>query len=90
MNLDDHIRNIWIAVGVLSGLGLILAFARTTVWQARAGKQIVDLVVIRICNFFLSNYISYLLRRLENSLFMYLMFLQRYFLSLWLVFHYGG
>jgi F0F1-type ATP synthase membrane subunit c/vacuolar-type H+-ATPase subunit K len=45
MNLDDHIRAIWIAVGVLCGLGVILAFARTTVWQGRAGKDIIDLVV---------------------------------------------
>ena len=43
MNLDDHIRGIWIAIGVLSGLGIILAFARTTVWQGRAGKDVIDL-----------------------------------------------
>ncbi|UJR38008.1 hypothetical protein I4U23_030690 [Adineta vaga] len=55
MNLDTHIRDIWIAIGVLSGLGVLLAFARTTVWQSREGKEIIDLGTIRklflyICN----------------------------------------
>jgi hypothetical protein len=45
MNLDSHIRDLWIAAGVLSALGVILAFARTTVWQSRAGKLIIDLAV---------------------------------------------
>jgi hypothetical protein len=45
MDLDTQIRNIWIAVGVLSGLGILLAFARTTVWQSKAGKIIIDLIV---------------------------------------------
>jgi uncharacterized iron-regulated membrane protein len=45
MNLDAHIAAIWIAIGVLSGLGLIFAFIETLVWQGRAGKQIVDLGV---------------------------------------------
>ena len=45
MNLDTHIRDIWIAVGVLSGLGIILAFARTTFWQSRSGRIVTDLVV---------------------------------------------
>ncbi len=45
MNLDSHIRDIWIAIGVLSGLGLLLAFARTSVWQTRAGKEVIELMV---------------------------------------------
>lgn len=45
MNLDTQIRSIWIATGVLSGLGLVLAFIQTIFWQSRAGKEIVDLVV---------------------------------------------
>lgn len=45
MNLDTHIRDIWIAIGVLSGLGLIFAIIETSVWQTRAGKQIIDLGV---------------------------------------------
>ncbi len=45
MNLDTHIQNIWIAIGVLSGVGLIFALIETSVWQGRAGKQIIDLEV---------------------------------------------
>lgn len=45
MNLDQHIRDLWIAVGVLSGLGVLLAFAQTTVWQSRAGKIVIELAV---------------------------------------------
>jgi hypothetical protein len=45
MNLDSHIEAIWIAIGVLCGLGLIFALIETTVWQSRAGKEIIDLGV---------------------------------------------
>jgi hypothetical protein len=45
MNLDSHIAAIWIAIGVLSGLGLILAFIETIVWHSRTGKETVDLGV---------------------------------------------
>ena len=45
MNLDSQIQGIWIAVGVLSGLGLILAFSRASVWQTRSGREFVDLYV---------------------------------------------
>lgn len=45
MDLDTHIRDIWIAVGVLSGLGIILAFIQTRIWYSRAGKQVIDLAV---------------------------------------------
>ena len=90
MNLDDHIRGIWIAIGVLAGLGIILAFTRTTVWQGRAGKLTIDLMVRIINNFFRLKLISDFLRRSENSLFICATFLPWFFLSLWLVFHYGG
>jgi hypothetical protein len=45
MNLDSQIQSIWIAIGVLSGLGIILAFIETIVWHSRSGKQVVDLGV---------------------------------------------
>ncbi|CAF1558239.1 unnamed protein product, partial [Didymodactylos carnosus] len=45
MDLSAHIRDIWIAVGVLSGLGLLLAFAQAWAWQSRSGKEIIDLQV---------------------------------------------
>ena len=45
MNLDAHIRSIWIAIGVLCGLSLILAVIETMIWYSRAGKQVVDLGV---------------------------------------------
>ncbi len=45
MNLDSHILGLWIAAGVLSALGVIFAFAQTTVWQSRAGKEVIDLGV---------------------------------------------
>jgi hypothetical protein len=45
MNLDTHIRDMWIAAGVLAGLGLFLAFFRAFVWQSRSGKEIIDLPV---------------------------------------------
>ncbi|CAF3358734.1 unnamed protein product [Rotaria socialis] len=46
MNLDGQIQNIWIAIGVLSGLGIIFALIQTKVWYSRAGKQTVDLEII--------------------------------------------
>jgi hypothetical protein len=45
MNLDTHIRDIWIATGVLSVAGILLAFFRTTGWQSRSGKYVIDLGV---------------------------------------------
>ena len=45
MDLNNHIRDIWIAIGVLSGLGMVLAFIQTRIWYSRAGKQVVDLAV---------------------------------------------
>ena len=45
MNLDTHIRDIWIAVGVLSALGIFLAFAQTTAWQSKSGRDFIDLAV---------------------------------------------
>ncbi|CAF0826220.1 unnamed protein product [Adineta steineri] len=46
MNLDTHIRDIWIAVGVLAGIGALFAFVLTSVWQPRAGKDFIDLGTI--------------------------------------------
>ncbi|CAF1576458.1 unnamed protein product, partial [Adineta ricciae] len=46
MNLDAHIRSIWIAIGVLCGLSLILAVIETMIWYSRAGKQVIDLGTI--------------------------------------------
>jgi hypothetical protein len=45
MDLGSHFLGIWIAIGVLSGLGLLLAFAQAIVWQTRAGKILIDLAV---------------------------------------------
>ena len=45
MNLDTQIQGIWIAVGVLSALGILLAFAQTTAWQTRSGRDVIDLAV---------------------------------------------
>jgi hypothetical protein len=45
MDLSAPIRAIWIAVGVISALGIILAFIQTSIWHTRAGKEIVDLAV---------------------------------------------
>lgn len=58
MNLDTHIRDIWIAIGVLSGLGIIFALIETSVWQTRAGKQIIDLGVCQFIHTFISLFIS--------------------------------
>ncbi len=55
MDLDTQIQGIWIAIGVLSGLGILLAFAQTTVWQSRAGKELIDLVVRKYSFVFLLN-----------------------------------
>ncbi|CAF1194078.1 unnamed protein product [Rotaria sordida] len=58
MNLDPHIRDIWIAIGVLSGLGIILAFIRTSIWHSRGGKHIIDLAIIGKFLLFIINIIG--------------------------------
>lgn len=45
MDLSSHIRDIWIAIGVLCGSGLLLAFLQTFCWFFRSGKQTIDLLV---------------------------------------------
>ena len=45
MDLSTHIRDIWIAVGVLSACGIVLAMFQTCIWYRKAGKQTVDLLV---------------------------------------------
>lgn len=88
MNLDTHIRDIWIAVGVLSALGIFLGFVRTTVWQSRTTKISIELVVNEQ-TFPFSHEIS-LFRQSLNSLGIYVTSSLRSSSSLWLVFHYGG
>jgi len=53
MNLTSHIQAIWIAIGVLTGLGLILAFIQTAIWQKRSGKTLIDLSVNNFFKFLL-------------------------------------
>lgn len=53
MNLTSHIQAIWIAIGVLTGLGLILAFIQTAIWQKRSGKTLIDLSVNNSLKFLL-------------------------------------
>ncbi|UJR38011.1 hypothetical protein I4U23_030693 [Adineta vaga] len=46
MNTEDFPRNIWIALGTLSGAGVILAFIRTWAWFSKSGKDVIDLPTI--------------------------------------------
>jgi hypothetical protein len=52
MDIEIQKRNVFIALGALSGLGLIIAFARTWKWFSRSGKEIIDLPV-RLHNHFI-------------------------------------
>ncbi len=45
MDLETHTRNIWIALGTLSGAGIILALIRTWTWYSKSGREIIDLPV---------------------------------------------
>ena len=45
MDLNTHTRDIWIALGTLSGLGIIVAVIRTWAWYSRSGRQIIDIIV---------------------------------------------
>jgi len=45
MDLETQSRNIWIALGTLSGVGIIIAFIRTWAWFSKSGKEIIDLPV---------------------------------------------
>lgn len=92
MDLSTHIRDIWIAVGVLSALGILLAFIQTSVWQSRSGKEIIDLVVCIDSNmiFVFKFNIDFAFRLLENYSYLSLIFLQQCFSLLWLVFLSGG
>jgi hypothetical protein len=45
MDIDIQTRNVFIALGTLSGLGLIVAFVRTWKWYSRSGREIIDLPV---------------------------------------------
>ncbi|CAF4828802.1 unnamed protein product [Rotaria sp. Silwood1] len=46
MDLNKHIMDIWIAFGVLAGLGIILAFFRTMIWFSRRSVNSIDLMTI--------------------------------------------
>jgi hypothetical protein len=39
------LRDIWIAVGVMSGVSILAAFFLTLVWFSRSGKTVIDLSV---------------------------------------------
>ncbi|CAF0912475.1 unnamed protein product [Rotaria sordida] len=43
MDLENHTRNVWIALGTLSGLGMIVATIQTWAWFSKSGKEIIDL-----------------------------------------------
>ena len=88
MNLETHIRDIWIAVGVLSALGIFLGFVRTTIWQSRTTKISIELVVNEQLLPFSRE--IFLFRQSSNSLLIYVISSLRSSSSLWLVFHYGG
>jgi hypothetical protein len=45
MDLESQSRNILIALGSLSGVGIIIAFIRTWAWFSKSGKEIIDLPV---------------------------------------------
>ena len=45
MDLSNHIRDIWIAIAVLCGSGIVLALFQTSIWYSRSGKQVIDLLV---------------------------------------------
>ncbi|CAF1256162.1 unnamed protein product [Adineta steineri] len=53
MDIASQTLNVYIAVGVLSGLGFIIALIRTWKWFLRSGKEIVDLGTIAIFTFHL-------------------------------------
>jgi len=58
MDLETQSQNIWIALGTLSGVGIIIAFIRTWAWFSKSGKEIIDLPV-RIYFFFSISIISF-------------------------------
>jgi hypothetical protein len=45
MDVNIQQRNVFIALGTLSSLGVIIAFIRTWKWFKRSGKEIIDLPV---------------------------------------------
>ena len=90
MTLDTHIRDIWIAVGVLSALGIFLAFLRTTVWQSRTTKLTIELVVSKQISLFFFSFKSSSLRRFSNSSPICVISSRRYSSSLWRALPYGG
>ena len=45
MDLETQALNVWIALGTLSGLGVIVAIIKTWAWYSKSGKEIIDLSV---------------------------------------------
>ncbi|CAF1526194.1 unnamed protein product [Didymodactylos carnosus] len=43
---SSYERDMLIAVGVLAGVGFVLALVRTWAWQSRSGKDIIDIITI--------------------------------------------
>ena len=45
MDLASQNQNLFIALGVLSGVGIIVASIRACAWFSKAGRDVVDLAV---------------------------------------------
>ncbi len=61
MDLETQSRNIWIALGTLSGVGIIIAFIRTWAWFSKSGKEIIDLPVRNLLLLFNIYYFFFLI-----------------------------
>jgi multisubunit Na+/H+ antiporter MnhG subunit len=89
MDVNIEQRNVFIALGVLSGLGVIIAFIRTWKWFTRSGKEIIDLAVI-IYHCFICVIPLYFNRQSANLFFIYLVLLVLLFFLLSPVFQLRG
>ena len=91
MDLDTHSRDIWIALGTLSGLGVVIAFIRTWTWYSKSGREVVDLPVrISFFSISLEESSSSLHRHLVNFSCTSSVFSALLFFLFWLVFLSGG
>jgi hypothetical protein len=61
MDLESQSRNILIALGSLSGVGIIIAFIRTWAWFSKSGKEIIDLPVRNLLLLFNIYYFFFLI-----------------------------
>jgi hypothetical protein len=89
MDVDTQALNIWIALGTLSGVGIIVAFIRTWAWFSKSGKEIIDLPV-RLYFLFLNVYHFLFHRHLVNFYFIFSVFSVLLFFLSWQVFQSGG